>query len=171
MSHRLPEHIDPWRIAEGEENIAGVLGVAQMVRLAEGVLGADDEVSIEIRGLAAGGRAIIEGRATLVVSMTCQRCLEPVGIPIEAEFRLGLVEEEHGMAGLPADLDPMILRRSDTCSLPQLVEDELILALPIVPRHPKACAEEYSTRDRSTQVRRPFSELGELWARSREQEQ
>lgn len=104
--------------------------------------------------------------------MTCQRCLEAVTVRIDAEFRLGLVEAEQSMVGLPDGLDPLLVRRYDTCSLARLIEDELILALPIVPKHDEteACAGKKFIADGATRTRRAFSGLGALWARAKDQE-
>ena len=173
MSHRLPEYIDPWRIAEGGGRLWGSLRLAGMQRLASEILDASGEVEVEVGSTVSAAPPVIEGCACVTVSMTCQRCLEPVTVPLDAAFRLGLVESDESASELADELDPLIVRRNDTCSLAQLVEDELILALPIVPRHAEGsgCGGDEFATDEAIPARRPFSELGALWARSKEQEQ
>lgn len=173
MSHWLTDRIDPWRIAEGEERLSGELDVSKMARLAAEILDASGQVRVELRGGGSSGIwPVLNGRAEVDISVVCQRCLEPLSIPLRVEFRLGLVEAEDAAADLPEELDPLIVRRFDTCSSSTLVEDELILGLPIAPRHDgmAECGGEGFKKGGDDDTPRPFSDLGELWARAKDQE-
>jgi len=66
--------------------------------------------------------------------MYCQRCLEPVSIDLDCQVSLALVESEEAASRLPDSMEPLI-SPDETVDLLELIEDELILALPIVPRH------------------------------------
>jgi uncharacterized protein len=72
-----------------------------------------------------------EGRIPLV----CQRCLGPVDTPIEADRSFLFVEGEDAAAALDADSEDDVLALTRALDLQALVEDELLLALPLVPRH------------------------------------
>jgi uncharacterized protein len=87
------------------------------------------------------GLRVITGEASLTVVLPCQRCLEAVEIALECPMRLGLIEAEAQADALPEDLDPVVVAGEDQLRPLDLVEDELLLALPLVPRHPDgACA-------------------------------
>jgi uncharacterized protein len=70
--------------------------------------------------------------------LTCQRCLGPVETPLEIQRGLRFVEGEDNAAALDAELEEDVLARPHALDLHALAEDELLLALPIVPRH-EAC--------------------------------
>lgn len=100
--------------------------------------------------------------------LTCQRCLGPVLQRLESSSRLVFMERED--APVPADHEaiPGDPRRVD---LAGLVEDELLLSLPLVPMHGagEKCTAQGSqvTRDTSAglpsqEMRRPFAGLKEL---------
>jgi uncharacterized protein len=81
-------------------------------------------------------RLQLQARAT--VWQTCQRCLEPVAETLDIDRSLRFVAGEDEAARLDEDSEEDVLALTRTLDLVSLVEDELILALPLVPRH-EAC--------------------------------
>ena len=72
--------------------------------------------------------------ATHVV-LTCQRCLGPLDVALDIERRFGFVAGEDQAAALDAESDDDVLALARTLDLRELGEDELLLALPLVPMH------------------------------------
>ena len=70
------------------------------------------------------------------VWLTCQRCLQPFEVPLAFERRLRFVHGEAEAEALDAESEDDVLALTRSLDLRELVEDELLLALPIVPRHP-----------------------------------
>lgn len=75
----------------------------------------------------------LHARATVVLE--CQRCLQPLPVALDARRRLRFVDTEEEAARLDEDSEDDVLALPRRLDLRELVEDELILALPIVPRH------------------------------------
>lgn len=69
------------------------------------------------------------------VSQQCQRCLEGVEVPLAFDRWFLFVENERQAAELDADAEEDVLVLSRQFDLLELVEDELLLVAPIVPRH------------------------------------
>ena len=67
--------------------------------------------------------------------LECQRCLQPVETPLEIGRSLRFVQGEDEAAALDADSEEDVLALPRWLDLRELAEDELLLALPIVPRH------------------------------------
>jgi len=61
--------------------------------------------------------------------------MQPLHIPIEARVCLGIVKSESEAELLPARYDPLVLEQAEI-SLLKVIEDELLLVMPIVARHP-----------------------------------
>ena len=74
-------------------------------------------------------------RAGTQVWMTCQRCLQPVELPLALARRLRFVRGEAAAEALDAELEDDVLALTRSLDLRELVEDELLLDLPLVPRH------------------------------------
>ena len=69
------------------------------------------------------------------VRLECQRCLSPVEVALEIDRPFRFVAEEAQAAALDAEMEEDVLVTSRALDLREWVEDELLLALPIVPRH------------------------------------
>lgn len=74
-------------------------------------------------------------RAHTLGWFTCQRCLQPVQQLVEADRRIRFVQDEAKAEALDAELEDDVLALPHRLDLAELVEDELLLALPIVPHH------------------------------------
>lgn len=92
-------------------------------------------------------RRVIEGwiRAELVVQ--CQRCLEPMRLPVESSFRVGVVDTEAMAEQLPASLEPMVSGKQEL-PIHGVLEDELIMCLPDDPVHDEADCSASATLER-----------------------
>lgn len=144
MSKPLPERIHPLRLCRLGETLAGSLALEHMPRLAELLHEATTQAwraALELRfEHDDSGQACVGGRIDASVVVLCQRCLEPMPIDVEREVSLAPVEEDSEAAALDARYDPLLVT-DEPVSLPGLVEDELILALPNFSRHPRgACS-------------------------------
>jgi uncharacterized protein len=90
----------------------------------------------ERRKLRAGGAQIwLHLRATTALPLECQRCLKAVAVRLEIERSFLFVHGEDAAAQLDAQCEDDVLALTRALDLRELVEDELLLALPLVPRH------------------------------------
>lgn len=73
------------------------------------------------------------------VTLQCQRCLQAVeqALVVDRRFRFVRTEQEAERMDEVSEDDVLVLM--PRLDLFDLLEDELILALPLVPRHPGAC--------------------------------
>jgi len=110
---------------------------------------------------------VIHSQLEVEVKMVCQRCLDQVTLPILSECDYAVVKEGANTQSVPQGYDVLEVGE-DPLDLLALVEDELLLALPIVPMHdPKDCQqpagldEPESSEDGVTRSN-PFSVLAQL---------
>jgi uncharacterized protein len=69
------------------------------------------------------------------VWLVCQRCLNPMRLTLDVDRPIRFVRGEDQAEALDAESDDDVLALEPALDLQTLVEDELILALPIVPHH------------------------------------
>jgi len=74
-------------------------------------------------------------RADANLPLTCQRTLEVFGLPVHVDAKLGLITREEDEAALPSNYEPL-LTVDGQIKLADVIEDELILGLPVVPLRP-----------------------------------
>lgn len=117
----------------------GYIVLAQLKRLCEGLdsdLG-DVDVVIET-GFDPQRLCYIKGQANVEVSMTCQRCNETMSIELSAEFAYTPVAsdfEEDEERPLPERYEPVFINEVGEVSVHDMVEDELILDIPLIAKH------------------------------------
>lgn len=81
--------------------------------------------------------AIVRIEAEAALPLICQRTLKRFLLPVRIEQTLGLLRSEAEEASLLPEVEPMLVPADGEVVLRDLVEDELILALPVVPVDPE----------------------------------
>ena len=71
--------------------------------------------------------------------LECQRCLQPLDTVLDIDRWFHFVAGEDAAAQIDADSEDDVLALTRALDLAELVEDELLLALPLVPRHGATC--------------------------------
>jgi uncharacterized protein len=88
------------------------------------------------------GTAYVEVRVQAPLWLLCQRTLEPFVMPITVDSRLGLIRSERDEAALPGGYEPLLVAEDDKLNPIDVIEDELLLALPLVPVNPDSALPE-----------------------------
>jgi uncharacterized protein len=163
-----PELVDPWRAVEAGCGYSGSLPLARMARLQESLREAGGEASFRLSfSRDPEGRGILRGEIEARLVLTCQRCLEAMEVPVSTSMVLALVSGLDEAGRLPEDLDPLLVT-AEPLRLADLIEDELLLALPLIPRHePGECPAGHALAAKGEERREegppcPFAILGEL---------
>ena len=135
MSSRLPDFVDPWRMADLGKVFSGYAAIVDLPRLAEAVSDVEGEVELRlVFDRDSGKRASITGFVKANLVLECQRCLSPMPALVESELNIALVRSTEEAERLPEQYDPLLLDEP-RIRLLDIVEDELLLSLPQVPRH------------------------------------
>ncbi len=135
MSNRLPDFIDPVRYADTKQALAGAVPFSRMQRLTDIVSNRDGVAEVELLfDVDAQGTRTVHGRVRTEVWLACQRCLQPMSLPVDSVISLGIIATEHDAERLPEAYDPLLVG-DQPLPLAELVEDEILLTLPAFPRH------------------------------------
>ncbi|MBZ4193353.1 MAG: YceD family protein [Candidatus Contendobacter sp.] len=168
LTPSLPDKLYPWQLAADNGRLTGDLALDKLPRLMALMNPANGVVRIDLSaGKNGQGLPFITGCLRTEVELTCQRCLGSLRWPLEVAVRLGLVRTEAEAARLPDDYEPLLASPDCAMSVADLVEDELLLALPQIPRHAdqRECeAHGYGAPDPAfiAEQRRPFGLLASL---------
>lgn len=131
----LPEYVDALHLADMKQHLTGQLNVAGMQRLAPSLHTIQGMVDVELEfGKDEQHIRYLRGQIHARLTVNCQRCLRPMELAIYAEPCLGMVTAPDQLDNLPENYEPLMVD-SQQMSLAGIIEDELILALPSVPRH------------------------------------
>jgi uncharacterized protein len=125
--------IDGLAFARTRSEFAGNIPGARLQRLAElecrvGMLGYRITGAMNERG-----KPELELRVSGELELVCQRCLKPLAFPLELDSKLELARSLEEIEGAEDEVDRVLASKAMDVEL--MVEDEAILALPMIPRH------------------------------------
>lgn len=135
MSHQPV--IDGFEFASAGASQQGALPLGDFPRLADALASDAGEVGYSVKGMRdEQGRPALRVAVRGTLSLRCQRCLEAIGFGVDSESILVLAATQAEIDAEPADPNaPDRVLAGREMPVRDLVEDELILALPYAPRH------------------------------------
>jgi uncharacterized protein len=170
MLTQLPELIDPLLLADRNASVEGQLLLSSFDRIASMLSGSEGTVDVKLYFGREGKLATVEGHISAVLQLKCQRCLEPVEWQVNSDIKLGIVSSLVQADKLPDGYEPLLLIDEDKIPLKNIVEDELLLSLPDIPKHENDCAIPDITKNKAEPLPRlatastenPFSILADI---------
>lgn len=111
------------------------------------------------------GLAVVDLAVEAAVSLTCQRCLQTMSWPVASHARIAIVSDSQGADRVAPDLEVVIAPES-RITVRDLVEEELLLGLPVVAMHADRAACGAGAEDEvDEETQKPFAGLAELLRR------
>ena len=156
-----PAVIDSLEFARSGQQVQGAIAVAQLTRLADSLFDARGDLNFTLSGgYDAERRPRLNLKVEGDINLKCQRCLGSLAFPVAVGSSLlvltggagGETAEIEDLDGIPAD------PHTDVWAL---IEDEVLLAIPIAPRHAEGQCSAAVTTTREHGVS-PFAALAKL---------
>jgi uncharacterized protein len=138
MLDRLPHEIDPIAFADKQRTLQGRIPLNKLKRLADLLLDNNGQVEIDLSFAKDGRLAIVRGTLKTELVLQCRNCLEALNFPLALQVHLAVVHSLEQVERLAGEYEPLMLEQ-EKIPLHELVEDELLLALPDFPRHDYEC--------------------------------
>jgi uncharacterized protein len=171
----VPEVLDAWRMVAARRGFEGRLPLAAMTRLRDSLC-LDGSRQVEGEGDAGHARfsldfdrdalqvAYVELRIEAALPLECQRSLRRFDLPVQVVQRLGLLRDEADEASLPEGYEPLLVPEDGLLRPAELVEDELILAVPVVAVAPgtDAMERDWPADEEEQRKASPFATLASL---------
>lgn len=162
MSHHNANIADPFEFARRGAVLEAEVLAGELVRLAEVLrpTGAKHVVKYRVEGELRDDKAFLVLQLEAEVVLSCQRCLGDVTCPVESQAQFLLVCEGDELPDedlTEDDFDPIHANRN--LDVLVLVEDELLLSLPLAPMHEECMM---PTGERQDDLASPFAVLGKL---------
>lgn len=161
MSDLLPQYVNPWLLYRHNETVRGTLSLAAMPNLRDSQ-NRDDalaQVTLSVKQRE-DGQIVLDGEASIELALTCQRCLKPLIETFLAPVHLVLVKYERQLASVNDDDDAIVCE--EHLLLAPLIEQELILALPMIAKHNHCEASYDNATNNEAERQHPFANLKDL---------
>jgi len=131
----LPASLDPSRAAQKESSYDGLIPHSRLPRLAEM---ATDNGEVEVK-LAFNrddqGLVVLSCQISTGLKLVCQRCGESYIYPVDRAVVYSPIQDDTAADELPDSYEPVLVSESGELDIFQLIEEEILLAAPIVAMH------------------------------------
>ncbi|KFZ29665.1 metal-binding protein [Pseudidiomarina atlantica] len=133
---RIPISVDPVKSASKQLSYVGLVPGQNLTRLQELLVEPCADVDVELAfAIDAQGIKHIKGQANVGVTVACERCGDPMAVELASEFIYAPVTRRQTATDMPSEYEPFELDELGEVNLHRIVEDELILAMPVVVKH------------------------------------
>ena len=174
MSREYPDWISPERAAEGKRVYSGTIPLARMKRLAALLVDASGEARFSATFTTdLDHRVIIDLQVEAALPLVCQASLDVYDELVKRRSELAVIAHDSEQFDLPDNYEP-VMTENGRLAIAGIVEDELLLALPTVPRKPGLRPVEFSTGEeepvggaREAAKENPFSALQDMLKRNK----
>ncbi|MEJ2788498.1 MULTISPECIES: YceD family protein [unclassified Pseudoxanthomonas] len=165
MSVNTPEMLDAWRMVAARRSFEGRLPLSAMTRLQGLLVDTEGDVRYTIEFDRDALQVPYIGlRIEVGLPLVCQRSLRRFVLSVTVEQRLGLVRSEDEESALPPGYEALLVPEDGMLRPSELVEDELVLAVPVVPVDPtsEAVEREWAADEEEVAKTSPFAALASL---------
>lgn len=158
--------IDSLDFASNGQVISGEVPVSELQRLQDMLANQQGKLAYRIQGgVDDQGNHYLDLSVTGHCQLSCQRCLEGMDYPVQLDTRLILrdqagLDAEESLAGQPGhqqEFDSILAEVN--LDVLNLLEDEMLLSLPIAPRHEQGTCQATGSNNMQQEKRQPFAEL------------
>lgn len=137
-----PDRLDVKAFAQAGGHLAGHDSLLRYKRLAEMAQHLHPDLYVEWSAdgelrdrLGSGPQVWLHLKSQATFPAVCQRCMQPMDVPLNVDRSFRFVQDEATAEALDSECEEDLLVISREFRLRELVEDELLMALPLVPRH------------------------------------
>lgn len=138
-SNKLPQSVTVKKLVDSGASLSGSVSPDRLPRLAEAVVNVSSAFVVQMDfGKREDYKSKIDVQINGAVDMQCQRCLQPVSAPIYVSTTLIVVAHDEEAKSRIRDCEPIVLEEG-MLDIDAMIEEEALLALPLIAMHDIAC--------------------------------
>lgn len=161
MTNIATAYIDNVDFARKSLKIHGIIDVFNFLRLKDALASDSGQVEVNLQGwVDSFDKPMLELRVRGQLELKCHRCSKGVEFPVDFRYVYQIVTDDLVAMGDEDGDDVDFLESEHQMSLLELVEDELIVSLPIAPTHSPDCEALYTLPKED--LDNPFAVLAKL---------
>ena len=134
-TNSLSKNINPVQLATQNKLIQGRLPLVQCERLLPSLRENTGYVDFSLQFMQdESQRTVVRATMSAELGLECRRCLKPMTYPMRVSVDLAVVADDKAATELPECYEPLLVMDGEV-ALESLIEDELLLNLPVMPSH------------------------------------
>jgi uncharacterized protein len=159
MIQELPDEVDCRAHAGTRRALTGTVGAARLTRVASAYRVCSPVTVALTLAPDTHGRITLAGTLSATLEGRCQRCLEPLRFTVDTDVDLVALAAEGAARDEDSD---WVLAPQGRLALLEIIEDELLLACPMIEAHDEPNCRAVVASTAADQRRRPFAALADL---------
>ena len=150
-SEKLPQSVTVRKLVDSRAILAGYVVPERLPRVDGAISAFAGNFQVELDfGLNESKKSKIDVQINGDVEMQCQRCLEPVTVSVSIETTLTVAAHDEEARAQIKDYEPILLNDEGVLDIDALIEEEILLSLPVVAMHPEKVAMHPKRADKHT---------------------
>jgi len=143
----LPEQLKLFNFAKKEVNLSGLYRISDFPKISEIVNNNRDNVSVNLSFYLKNNKTpCVDGILELDIVLACQRCLDDLSIALKVNFHLAFVKHDQQSEELDSHYEIYLIEEEELATH-DLISDEILLSIPMVPMHDYDCIKEINTKE------------------------
>jgi len=115
--------------------LKGKVPISELQRFGAMLVDVDGNIDLDLSfSKGKQGRTLILGRARVTVGLICQNCMQAFRESLDCDINFQIVSNDREHELFEDDVDTVVCENIEI-SLADLIEDELIMSVPMIPRH------------------------------------
>ncbi|SVD77096.1 uncharacterized protein METZ01_LOCUS429950 [marine metagenome] len=147
LSKSLPVQLKLFNFSKKEVSLSGQYHIADFPRISEIASNKKNNVEVDLSFYLENDKTpCIDGIIKLDIVLPCQRCLEELHIALNINFTLAFVRHEEQGEELGSHYEIYVTEEDELKTI-DLISDEILLSIPMVPMHDYDCMAEINTQE------------------------
>ena len=141
LNKSLPSQLKLFNFAKKEISLSGIYQISDLDRVSEIASNKTDKININLSFYVDNDKTpCIDGIISLDIVLVCQRCLRELPVSLKVSFNLAFVKHEEQGEELGSHYEIYVTEK-DELATDDLICDEILLTIPMVPTHDYDCME------------------------------
>lgn len=165
----IEQYLDVKALVQQRAQIRGIYPQAPVAKILGKIEPGQEQIELDLKLYKAHfGLDILEIEWQTTVTCTCERCLKPMTLELGAHTKLAMCQSAKQLdtIELPDEYEPFLFDNDDLLSIEEVLAQEILLLLPLVPRHDKDSCETnvgvYQETSQEKETYKPFANLDSM---------
>jgi len=159
----LPDQLKLFNFAKKEISLSGLYQISDFPKLSEIANNKKENIKVDLSFYLKNNKTpCVDGIIELDIVLACQRCLDDFSISLKINFSLAFVRHNKESAELDSYYEIYLIEDEDLATH-DLISDEILLSIPMVPVHDYDCTRETNEQEKyEVKSENPFAILKKL---------
>ena len=147
LSESLPGKLKLFNLAKKEVSLSGLYQISDFPKISKIASNKKDNVKVDLSFYLKNNKTpCVDGIIGLNIVLACQRCLDDLSITLKVNFNLAFVRHNQESEELDSHYEIYVIKEEELATH-DLVSDEILLSIPMVPMHDYDCIKEINEQE------------------------